>query len=75
MLSIAMIFIPSAVFWSIGRPLAALGALFLQLSIIGWIPAMYWSKRSYAEYEAKKRYHHTLDRIKSKKKQKEYTYQ
>ena len=31
MLSIAMIFIPSAVFWSIGRPLAALGALFLHV--------------------------------------------
>ena len=37
------IFLPFLVFFTIGRPLAGLICLILQITIIGWIPAALWA--------------------------------
>ena len=37
------IFLPFAVFFTIGRPLAGIICLILQVTLIGWIPAALWA--------------------------------
>jgi uncharacterized membrane protein YqaE (UPF0057 family) len=37
------IFLPFLVFFTIGRPLAGIVCLILQLTLIGWIPAALWA--------------------------------
>ncbi len=37
------IFIPFFVFFTIGRPLAGIICLILQITLIGWIPAALWA--------------------------------
>ncbi len=40
---ICTIYLPAAVFFSIGKPLSGLAALVLQLTILLWVPASLWS--------------------------------
>ena len=37
------IFLPFLVFFTIGRPLAGIICLILQLTLVGWIPAALWA--------------------------------
>lgn len=37
------IFVPFFVFFTIGRPLAGIICLILQITLIGWIPAALWA--------------------------------
>ena len=37
------IFLPFLVFFTIGRPLAGIVCLILQLTLVGWIPAALWA--------------------------------
>lgn len=37
------IFLPFVVFFTIRRPIAGLICLFLQITVIGWIPAALWA--------------------------------
>lgn len=37
------IFLPFVVFFTIGRPIAGIICLILQLTLIGWIPAALWA--------------------------------
>ena len=37
------IFLPFFVFFTIGRPLAGIVCLILQLTLVGWIPAALWA--------------------------------
>lgn len=37
------IFLPFLLFFTIGRPIAGLVCLVLQLTVIGWLPAALWA--------------------------------
>jgi uncharacterized membrane protein YqaE (UPF0057 family) len=37
------IFLPFIAFFTIGRPIAGIVCLILQLTLIGWIPAAFWA--------------------------------
>ena len=37
------IFLPFLVFFTIGRPVAGIVCLILQLTLVGWIPAALWA--------------------------------
>lgn len=45
------IFVPWLQFFTIGRPFAGLFCLFLQLTLIGWIPAAIWSAYALSQYK------------------------
>jgi uncharacterized membrane protein YqaE (UPF0057 family) len=49
------IFMPWLQFFTIGRPFAGFFCLLLQLTLIGWIPAMIWSVYSLSQYKADKK--------------------
>jgi uncharacterized membrane protein YqaE (UPF0057 family) len=44
------IFMPFLVFFTIGRPLAGIVCLILQLTLIGWIPAALWAVYSLSQW-------------------------
>ena len=44
------IFLPWLQFFTIGRPFAGFACLFLQLTVIGWIPAAIWSTYALSQY-------------------------
>lgn len=46
------IFLPWVQFFTIGRPIAAIVCLVLQITIIGWIPAALWSVYALSQYKA-----------------------
>lgn len=41
--------------FSIGRPISGIVCLLLQLSVIGWIPAVIWSVYALNQYKADKK--------------------
>lgn len=45
------IFLPWVQFFTIGRPFAGLFCLFLQITLIGWIPAAIWSVYALSQYK------------------------
>jgi len=45
------IFIPWLQFFTIGRPVAGLFCLFLQCTLVGWIPAAIWSAYALSQYK------------------------
>ena len=49
------IFLPFAAFFTIGRPLAGLICLILQITILGWIPAALWAVYAVSQYETDKK--------------------
>ncbi len=49
------IFLPFAVFFTIGRPLAGIICLLLQITILGWIPAAFWAVYALGEYRTDKK--------------------
>jgi hypothetical protein len=52
-------FLPCIVMLIIGRPFAAIVCFFLQLTLIGWIPAAVWAAYAFGEHQAASRYAHT----------------
>ncbi|HAD26949.1 MAG TPA: YqaE/Pmp3 family membrane protein [Alphaproteobacteria bacterium] len=44
------IFVPFLLFFTIGRPLAGIICLILQLTLIGWIPAALWAVYALSQY-------------------------
>ncbi len=44
------IFLPFSVFFTIGRPIAGIVCLLLQITLIGWIPAALWAVYSLSQY-------------------------
>ncbi len=44
------IFLPFAVFFTIGRPIAGIICLLLQLTLIGWLPAALWGVYALSQY-------------------------
>jgi hypothetical protein len=47
--------LPWLTFFTIGRPLAGIICLFLQLTLIGWIPATIWSVYALSQYKTDKK--------------------
>ncbi len=44
------IFLPWLLFFTIGRPIAGIICLILQLTLIGWIPAALWAVYSLSQF-------------------------
>jgi TM2 domain-containing membrane protein YozV len=53
-LLLALIF-PWLQFFTIGRPIAGIICLILQLTVIGWIPAAIWSVYALSQYSTDKK--------------------
>lgn len=51
---IALLF-PWLTFFTIGRPIAGIICLILQLTILGWLPAAIWAVYALSEYNSEKR--------------------
>ncbi|WP_027817008.1 YqaE/Pmp3 family membrane protein [Paraburkholderia bannensis] len=45
------LFVPWLLFFTIGRPLAGIICLILQITLIGWIPAAIWAAYSLSQYQ------------------------
>lgn len=45
------IFLPFVVFFTIGRPIAGIFCLILQMTLIGWIPAALWAVYSLSQHK------------------------
>jgi uncharacterized membrane protein YqaE (UPF0057 family) len=45
------IFLPWIQFFTIGRPIAGIICLLLQLTLIGWLPAALWSVYALSQYK------------------------
>lgn len=49
------IFLPFVAFFTIGRPVAGVICLILQLTIIGWLPAALWAVYALGQYKTDKK--------------------
>jgi len=49
------ILLPWLGFFTIGRPFSGIIYLFLQISLIGWIPAVIWSVYALSQYNTDKK--------------------
>ena len=54
------IFLPFFVFFTIGRPIAGLVCLVLQVTLIGWIPAAIWAVYALNQYKTDKKIEQAL---------------
>lgn len=52
---ILAILLPWVQFFTIGKPIAGIICLLLQLTIIGWIPASIWSVYALSQYKTDKK--------------------
>lgn len=48
------IFLPFLLFFTIGRPIAGIICLILQITLIGWLPAALWAVYALSQYNTKK---------------------
>ncbi len=55
------IFLPFTVFFTIGRPLAGIICLILQLTLIGWLPAAIWAVYALGQYNTDKKIEQALN--------------
>lgn len=49
------IFLPPLLFFTIGRPIAGIICLILQITLIGWIPAAIWAAYALSQYNTDKK--------------------
>jgi len=47
---IVAIFLPFLLFFTIGKPIAGIVCLILQLTLIGWLPAALWAIYALSQY-------------------------
>lgn len=45
------IFLPFVVFFTIGRPIAGIVCLILQITLIGWLPAAIWAVYALGQFK------------------------
>ncbi|MFW0004460.1 YqaE/Pmp3 family membrane protein [Acinetobacter sp. RF15A] len=45
------LFFPWLLFFTIGRPFAGMMCLFLQITVLGWIPAAIWAVYALSQYK------------------------
>jgi uncharacterized membrane protein YqaE (UPF0057 family) len=55
------ILIPWLQFFTIGKPVSGVICLILQITLIGWIPAVIWSVYALNQYETDKKINVALD--------------
>ena len=49
------IFLPFVAFFTIGRPIAGIICLILQITLIGWLPAAIWALYALSQYKTDKK--------------------
>ncbi|MDR2216179.1 MAG: YqaE/Pmp3 family membrane protein [Nevskiaceae bacterium] len=49
------IFLPFIAFFTIGRPIAGVICLILQITLIGWLPAAIWAVYALGQYKTDKK--------------------
>ncbi|HBP29664.1 YqaE/Pmp3 family membrane protein [Advenella kashmirensis] len=49
------IFLPFVAFFTIGRPIAGIICLILQITLIGWLPAALWAVYALSQYTTDKK--------------------
>jgi uncharacterized membrane protein YqaE (UPF0057 family) len=59
---ILALLLPWLQFFTIGRPFAGLFCLFLQITLIGWIPAANWSVYALSQYKTDQKIEQALGR-------------
>jgi len=52
---IIAILLPFVLFFTIGRPLAGIICLILQITLIGWLPAAIWAVYALGQYNTDKK--------------------
>ena len=50
------IVLPWLLFFTIGRPIAGIVCLILQITLIGWIPAAIWATYSLGQYKTDRKF-------------------
>ncbi|QNM95031.1 YqaE/Pmp3 family membrane protein [Chitinimonas koreensis] len=45
------LFLPWLLFFTIGRPMAGIFCLILQITILGWVPAAIWAVYALSQYK------------------------
>ena len=56
------IFLPFLTFFTIGRPLAGIICLILQITVIGWLPAALWAIYALSQYQTDRKIAQSMDR-------------
>ena len=56
------IFIPWFLFFTVGRPIAGIVCLLLQITLIGWIPAALWSVYTLSQHETDEKIRKALEK-------------
>lgn len=56
------IFLPFVVFFTIGRPIAGIICLILQVTLIGWLPAAIWAVYALGQYKTDQKIEKALGR-------------
>lgn len=49
------IFLPFVTFFTIGRPIAGIICLILQITLVGWIPAALWAVYALGQFKTDKK--------------------
>lgn len=62
---LAAFFIPWFTFFTIGRPVAAMVCLFLQITLIGWLPATIWAVYALSQHKTDKKIQKALQGVTS----------
>ena len=57
---IIAILLPFLVFFTIGRPIAGIICLILQVTLIGWLPAAIWAVYARGQYNTEKKIREAL---------------
>ncbi|MGB3816075.1 MAG: YqaE/Pmp3 family membrane protein [Shinella sp.] len=57
---IIAILLPFLVFFTIGRPIAGIICLILQITLIGWLPAAIWAVYALGQYNTDKKIREVL---------------
>ena len=61
-LTIAL-FIPWLTFFTIGRPIAGVCCLLLQLTLIGWLPATIWAVYALSQYKTDRKIKQAIEAV------------
>jgi uncharacterized membrane protein YqaE (UPF0057 family) len=56
------IFLPFVAFFTIGRPIAGIICLILQITVLGWVPAAIWAVYALGQYKTDRKIEEALGR-------------
>ncbi len=60
---IIALLIPWLTFFTIGRPIAGVCCLLLQLTLIGWLPATIWAVYALSQYKTDKKIKQAIEAV------------